>query len=143
MIIVDASIFIKLFRDEDDSEQARNLFAKNIADGRAMAAPSILLYEALSAALHYEQSFVMVAKLIAGLREGGFELLEPDMDELAKTQEMATQLSPAGGYPTLNDCVYHAIAINRAGTLVTADRRHFAKTKHLGRITLLADWRAD
>ncbi|OHV67728.1 PIN domain-containing protein [Mesorhizobium sp. LCM 4577] len=143
MIIVDASIFIKLFRDEDDSEQARNLFAKNIADGRAMAAPSILLYEALSAALHYEQSFVIVAKLIAGLREGGFELLEPDMDELAKTQEMATQLSPAGGYPTLNDCVYHAIAINRAGTLVTADRRHFAKTKHLGRITLLADWRAD
>jgi predicted nucleic acid-binding protein len=85
----------------------------------------------------------MVAKLIAGLREGGFELLEPDMDELAKTQEMATQLSPAGGYPTLNDCVYHAIAINRAATLVTADRRHFAKTKHLGRITLLADWRAD
>ncbi|WP_181181682.1 hypothetical protein [Mesorhizobium sp. B3-1-6] len=95
MIIVDASIFIKRFRDEDGSEQARNLFAKNIADGRAMAAPSILLYESLSAALHYEQSFVMVATLIAGLREGGFQLLEPDMGELAKTQEIATQLSPA------------------------------------------------
>ncbi|TPI35412.1 type II toxin-antitoxin system VapC family toxin [Mesorhizobium sp. B3-1-9] len=142
MIIVDASIFIKLFRDEDGSEQARNLFAKNIADGRAMAAPSILLYESLSAALHYEQSFVMVATLIAGLREGGFQLLEPDMGELAKTQEIATQLSPAGGYPTLNDCVYYAMAINRAATLVTADQRHFAKTKHLGSIVLLADWRA-
>lgn len=143
MIVVDASIFIKLFRDEDGSEQARELFAKNIADARVMAAPGILLYEALSAALHYEQSFVMVAKLIAGLREGGFQLLEPDMDELAKTQEMTTYPSPAGGYPTLNDCVYHAIAINRAGTLVTADQRHFAKTKHLGSIVLLTDWQPD
>ncbi len=38
------------------------------------------------------------------------------------------------------DSIYHAMAINRHTTFVTADNRHIAKTKQLGSILLLNDW---
>jgi predicted nucleic acid-binding protein len=40
------------------------------------------------------------------------------------------------------DTLYHALALGTPGaTLVTADRRHFDKCRHLGQVTWLPDWR--
>lgn len=42
----------------------------------------------------------------------------------------------------LFDTLYHALALDTPGdaVLVTADRRYFAKARHLGRIAWLADF---
>lgn len=38
------------------------------------------------------------------------------------------------------DTLYHAVALERDATLVTANERYFEKAARLGRVTMLADW---
>lgn len=42
----------------------------------------------------------------------------------------------------LFDTIYHAVAIEHATTLVTADTRYYRKAQSLGHITLLSQWRS-
>ena len=86
MIVVDASVFVKLFRDEDDSSRAREIFSRYLGDENGLAAPHVLLYEVLATALHYEQPFVAVGELISQLRVAGFDFVEPELDEIAKAE---------------------------------------------------------
>jgi len=48
--------------------------------------------------------------------------------------------APGGGYAVLFESIYHAMAIERGGTFVTAEKRHLAKAGHFGSVVLLADW---
>ena len=41
---------------------------------------------------------------------------------------------------TFYDAAYHALAISRGGTMVTADRRYVARAASAGHLALLADW---
>jgi hypothetical protein len=68
---------------------------------------------------------------------------EPEATELILAEKIARTEAPGGGFPTLFDSIYHAMAIERHAMLITADRRHFAKAGNFGHITLLADWRPD
>lgn len=141
MIVLDASVFVKLFKQEDDSATARRLI-EDLADGEEdFLAPSILIYEALSAALHVGQSFDKVTTLVDDLRRFGLSIEEPRSDELLLAEKIARSEAKGGGFPTLFDSIYHAMAIRRDCTLVTADERHFAKAGRFGHIALLADWR--
>lgn len=42
----------------------------------------------------------------------------------------------------LFDTLYHAVALERQAVLISADRRYYAKARHLGWIIYLADWEA-
>jgi predicted nucleic acid-binding protein len=141
MLVVDASVFIKLFRTEEDSPLARTMLDTLIERDEPFIAPSIVLYEVLSNALHFEQPFAEVADFFATLRPLGLSIEEPTKADLAQAQAICTMKAPIGGYPTLIDSIYHAMAIERGGTFVTADAKHVAKTAHLGHVALLADWR--
>jgi predicted nucleic acid-binding protein len=141
VLIVDASVLIKLFKPEADTAIARGLIGSLVRQKQPFAAPSVALYEVLSNALHFERPFVEVAELFTRLRGLGPSLEEPTAPELARAQGIAMTRAPIGGYPALYDSIYHAMAIERAGTFVTADARHVAKTAHLGHVRLLADWR--
>ena len=54
MIVVDASVFVKLFKQEEDSDLARSFIDQMLDREEGYVAPSIALYESLSAALHVE-----------------------------------------------------------------------------------------
>ncbi len=41
---------------------------------------------------------------------------------------------------TFYDAVYHAVAINRSGTMLTADDIYFRKTSRTGHIALISNW---
>lgn len=45
MIVVDASVLIKLFKDESDSADAKALVETALNEGIPLLAPSIALYE--------------------------------------------------------------------------------------------------
>ncbi len=53
---------------------------------------------------------------------------------------MATAAAPGGGYPTLFDSIYHAMALERGGVFVTADRKHVDRTRSFGGVMLLSEW---
>jgi predicted nucleic acid-binding protein len=140
-LVLDASILVKLFRDEADSPLARAAVIRCAEHRIVHVAPDLALYEVLSVALHYGISFDIPVRLITDLRKAGFQLIEPSAEELKKAEAIATMKTPAYGFPQLKDSIYHAMAIMRGGTFLTADRRHFERTRELGGIQLLADWR--
>jgi predicted nucleic acid-binding protein len=141
MIVVDASVFVKLLKQEEDSDLARSFIDQLLDRGQDYLAPSIVLYEALSAALHIELPLESVGSLFQGFRELGLMIEDPTSEELALAEKIARSEAPGGGYPALFDSIYHAIAIERGGTFITADRRHVTKAGKFGSITLLADWK--
>jgi predicted nucleic acid-binding protein len=144
VIVLDASVLVKLFKNEEDSALARQFIDIQLLDRKdAFLAPSVLIYEALSAALHVEQPFDRITSLLDHLRTLGLMIEEPEATELILAEKIARTEAPGGGFPTLFDSIYHAMAIERHAMLITADRRHFAKAGNFGHITLLADWRPD
>jgi predicted nucleic acid-binding protein len=145
VIVVDASVFVKLFKDEEDSALARSLVDRMLEhrEDEGYLAPSIVLYESLSAALHVELPLDKVGSLFNGFREFGLAIEDPTAAELALAEKIARSEAPGGGYPALFDSIYHAMAIERGGTFITADERHFRKAKQFGGVVLLADWRPE
>ena len=144
MIVLDASVLVKLFKNEEGSAHARQFINVRLLDKKdAFLAPSILIYETLSAALHVEQPFDHITALLDHLRTLGLMIGDPEATELVLAEKIARTEAPGGGFPTLFDSIYHAMAIERHATLITANRRHLAKAGNFGHITLLADWRPD
>lgn len=140
MIVVDASIFIKLFKMEDDNELAQQFIAYLVNSDDPFLAPSLVLYEASSAAIHIEYPFAELTALFDRLRRVGLVTDEPTRAELLLAERIATTEASGGGFPGLFDSIYHAMAIHRRGTFFTADRRHFRKASPFGHMMLLADW---
>ena len=141
MLVIDASVFNKLFLDEPDAILARQLFVHALETGEAMAAPDLLPYEALAVALHYGVPFAQVTDLLDKLQAAGFQLSPPTAAMFALAHEIATSGSAKSGHPALYDSVYHAMALELGGTFVTADRRHASKAARFGHVTLLEDWK--
>lgn len=77
MIVIDASVFVKLFKVEEDSAIARVVIDQLLDDNEPMLAPTIVLYETLSAALHVGQPFEVVVELFDRLRRFGFTIEDP------------------------------------------------------------------
>ncbi len=140
MFVVDASVFNKLFLDEPDRPQAQALFRYAIRNDVQLMAPSLLLYEALSVALHYEVPFEVVHALLDAQRRAGFTLIEPHLALLKRAEEITKSGNPKAGHPALQDAIYHALALETDGTLVTADRKYAAKTGKFGGLVTLSDW---
>lgn len=138
MIVVDASVFNKLFLDEPDRDQAQRLFGSAIENNIPIIAPGLLLYESLAVALHYGVEPAIVLSLLDPLRDAGMRLVEPSGTDI----ERAFEIAQAAGRPSLQDSLYHALAIETGGTFVTADRRHLKKTSRFGHIVLLSDYGA-
>ena len=140
MIVVDASVFVKLFKAEEGSDASRRLVDHFTDRGEGWCAPTVVLYETLSAALHIGHRFETVHRLFGQLKSFGLDMAEPTRPDLALAEKITTTESPGGGYPALFDSIYHAMAIERGGTFVTADDRHIAKAGHHGSVVALADW---
>lgn len=140
MIVVDASVFNKLFLDEPDRPQAVALFRHAIQNDVDLIAPNLLLYEALSVALHYQLDVRRVYQLLDLQREAGMQLVEPPLHVLEKAFAIARHGDRRVGYPSLQDSIYHALAIELDATFVTADERHLRKAERFGHIRLLKDW---
>ncbi|WP_442581076.1 type II toxin-antitoxin system VapC family toxin [Mesorhizobium sp. ASY16-5R] len=143
MIVVDVSVFAKLFLDEPDHDQAEALFAHALEAELSLVAPSLLLYEALSIALRHGVPFDKVMELLGRLRIAGLEIAQPDESDILLAESITTTGTKTAGYPGLQDSIYHALAIQRGGKFVTADARHVAKAGQFGHVMLLADWKPD
>ena len=129
MIVIDASLAVKWFLEEPDSDLAGELFAKFIGQ---IAVPTLFGIE-VAAALVREGNIDKpnartmrraVAKLVNFLSDGSLETVIQAPSELARAAYLALDL----GHP-LKDCLYLALAMELGCDLVTCDTRFAAKAK--------------
>jgi len=140
MYVVDASVLAKTVKREHDSDTAVEWLAHCVEKPIGIVAPTLLVYELVGLAVHTGIPAARFFERIEDARAGGLVLLEPSREDWLLAETIALG-HPDHGRPGLADSVYHAIAIRRGATMITADRSHFNKTKHRGHVTMLADWR--
>ncbi len=129
MIVIDASLAVKWFLEEADSDLAGELFAEFLGQ---IGVPELFGIE-VAAALVREGNIdkpnagtmrQAVADLVNFLSDGSLETREQGPPQLAKAATLAFDL----GHP-LKDCVYLALAMELGCELVTCDARFAAKAK--------------
>lgn len=142
MIVIDASVIVKLFHSETDSHLAHDAVLAIAASGADFGSPGIVTYEVLAVALHYDVPFEIPLQLFGRMKAAGFQLIEPTDDELILGGQIAATRPKSHGYPELKDSIYHAVAIMRGGAFLTADDTHITKTREFGSAVPLSEWRA-
>ena len=137
--VVDASVAIKWFLffkpDEDHAGHALKILEEAVAGRLKLYQPPHFVAE-MAAVLARENPQNALLNL--------HDLLNTEFHfvEGAEIYAIATDLAVRLDHHVF-DTLYHAVALHTPGaTLVTADRRYYAKARPEGQITLLADWSA-
>jgi len=141
-IVLDSNIFIKLFFKEEDRLQAIELIKELGKRNYQVLAPNLFLYEVLSVAAYSEFPTWSAYELIRQHQKVNLQLVDIDEKTIRDAIGITEQGHRNSGYPSFYDSAYHALAIGNTCQFVTADKRHEAKTKQVGYITLLKDWEA-
>jgi predicted nucleic acid-binding protein len=141
MIVVDASLAVKWFFDEVDSETAANVLEQWA--GR-LAAPDVMAIEVASALVRQANSVKPeTLETAAALDKWAIILSQPTIKFHRTTPESlreAAQLAMELGHP-FKDCLYLALAIELDCDFVTCDARFAAKAAEMfPRTTLLQDF---
>ena len=139
-VVIDASVFNKLFLDEEDSPDAKAFVRSIVTADRQMLAPTLLRLEACKTALHFGIDFGVPLGILGAHIDAGIRLIDPADDIWRTAEEISRSGNAKSGYPALEDSLYHALAIHADGTFVTADHRHVAKAKGFGHVSLLSEW---
>jgi len=138
-LVLDASVYGKLFLDEPDSDSVTALFSSLITGAFTWYAPDLVSLEVCACALHYDIPFDVPLNVLETHSNTGLVILAPTRPMWTRAEMIASQGNPKSGYPSLEDSLYHAMAIELDGTFVTADQVHVAKTRSLGHVALLSD----
>jgi predicted nucleic acid-binding protein len=116
-LVIDASVAIKWYVEQPDSEAAKRL----AAGGAGFVAPEVMLAEAGSALWKYVRAGQMTVEQARTVLEkipGRFDTLFP----LSPLADEALQIAVAIRHP-IYDCFYLALAKREGAPLVTADKR--------------------
>ena len=140
-IVIDASIFNKLYLKEPDRHSAIGFFEFAERKGASLIAPSIFLYEVLAVAAPSEFGAERAHDLIKQFKRSGFKIVEVNDQIVRKAIEICNSGHPKSGFPSFYDSAYHALAIERGAVFLTSDQRHAAKASGFGGVVFLKDWR--
>lgn len=139
-LIVDANVIAKMFVEEDDSQQAIDFLRGCVAKNIQVQAPELVKYEIAQIALKKKYNIDDVMGLFEDNIETLVEICAPDRQVWKEAEKICQHGHVKSGYPSMYDSVYHAMAIIKDGTFITADKRHYEKAKSFGHISLLKDW---
>lgn len=136
-VVLDANIFVKLFKKEADSQQAIDLIAKLVREGVVIVEPSIVVNETVTTCEVNRQPIAPVCDFFRALMDSNIRFVEVDGPLIQQTLKITQEGHDKSGYPTFSDSMYQAIALREDALFITADKRHYEKTKHLGNIEKL------
>lgn len=139
LLVVDSSVFNKLYLDESDRDKAIFLFSLSASKMTQLIAPTLLFYEVVHTSQSYRLPLKTIIPLLNRQTEKNLILLEPTLEHIQKALEIIETGHPKCGYPSIYDSIFHAMAIVEDTFLITADKKHYAKTKDFGHILLLDD----
>ena len=124
--VVDASIVVKWFVEEEDSDKALKLRDRYVDGELRIAAPELLIFEVLNA-LHYKKLFSEseLKEVSEALEAYSLNLYPLKGDYAEKTVEVAFKNDI-----TIYDAAYVALAMIRGTHMYTADEKLVRKMKH-------------
>ncbi len=124
-IVVDASVVVKWFTQEDDREMAIDLMKAHVSNNVRLVSPYLMPYE-VSNALHYNSGFSSSDKVkaVSALFGLNMRITPPTVETLT----IAIQLSEKYSL-SIYDSIYLSMAEDEGIHLVTADKKLFVKIK--------------
>ena len=135
-LVVDASVAVKWFlgsrSDEPHLAQAEAVAAAIERSNTELLAPGHWIAEVIAVLARIDPGAVDDALLF-------LHDMKPNLIQGVTVLKRAADMSIALDHH-LFDTLYHAVALEEAATLVTADTAYFAKAKDLGGVQLLADF---
>lgn len=135
--VIDSSVFNKLFLDEVDRDKAQQLFIQAAAGQVILLAPDLLYLEVINTAQRCGVPLEGVVELLEA-QKYLLQMRAVSDDERKKALQIIAKGHTKSGYPSIYDALFHAMALCNKAIFVTADKRHYAKTEHLGSICLLS-----
>ena len=139
-VVLDACVFSKLFLIEPDRDQAIALIRALENRHHAIVVPQVFFYEVMATATYAKLDPDSILNLIGQYQKTHLQLIQPNLEVLKTAMAITDSGHPKSGYPSFYDAIYHALALCLNCSFITADQRHYEKTKHLGSIILLRDW---
>lgn len=137
--VIDTSVFMKLFLEEEDSDKAVAFFVHANDNSDVLLIPALFQSEFLSVVKNQNISFESAYDLVEEYLATSMTQIDDSRAILNKALEITKHGHSKSGFPSVYDSIYHALAILNNCDFITADRRHYEKTKGLGNIKLLAD----
>jgi predicted nucleic acid-binding protein len=133
MIVLDASIILKLIFEERDAPQALQLMENHITGEEKIAAPELL---------YYELANVLATKVAIPVKDASSALAEIFNLEIETftlgVEEFLSSISVSRKHKiTVYDASYMILAERLSCNFITADAQLFSKTKDLKFVRLL------
>ncbi len=140
--VVDTSVTVKLFLEEEDAKLAEKVF-EQAKDGEILLfAPTLTSYEVLNVLVKENipneeiQAHLLMLKDYTDAKI--LNLVDSSERLALKTLEIATMDTKGKGYISSYDATFHALAILQQSIFLTADKKHYEKTKDIvGSVLLL------
>ena len=143
IIVWDSNVFAKLLFEEPDSAEARDFISACFENNDIrIVVPELFTYELANITQYYQDD---IARTIAALEaplSSSLVCVSPNEEAWVLAEKITRTGHEKSGYPSMYDSIYHALAIQSDGVFVTADRRHFVKSKAFNHICLLKDWKS-
>jgi len=140
IIVPDSNVFIKLFVNEKDSQEAKNFFITCAEMNLKLVVPELFKYEIAETTRDCGQPLQHVFDALDKMTRSILTATSPNQATWNLAEEITQHGHPKSGFASMYDSIFHAVAINSGGVFVTADHRHYAKAKEFGHITLFKDW---
>ncbi len=143
--VIDTSVAFKLFADEEDKEVAIKLFKSSMQQKISLLAPSLILNEILNSFIVNGYTEREVSDNLKSFERqvdsGILNIVHCNRVVLLKACTIASLDTKGQGYISSYDATFHALALLENALLITADKKHFQKTKNLvGSVRLLEDF---
>jgi predicted nucleic acid-binding protein len=136
LVVLDASVLLKwVLESDDEQDRASALALKHawLTGACEIAVPQLWTYE-VGNILGLKQP-ARAEALLQSMLNLELESIGPDR-YLADIYRLISRHKV-----TFYDAAYHALAISKGGTLITADAAYVKKTQASGHAVRLADWR--
>lgn len=135
MYVIDASVCVKWFIEEDDSKIALSLKHSHLVEADILIAPDLVVSETTSALFKSELfSLPEIKSCIRQLYELDIDFITPSLDLIMLAIELTSVKSI-----TIYDAIYLATAKKLGLQFITADKKLYTQATDLHLVILLSD----
>ena len=135
--VIDTSVFMKLFLEEEDSDKALEFFINANTSNATLLIPPLFQSEFLSVLRSQQIDFASAYGILEDYLQTNMVQVDYSRQLMSQALAIAAHGHSKSGYPSIYDSIYHALAIINNCDFITTDARHYKKTKSLGRVRLL------